>query len=436
MKLSRFNVWSLCDHGLIIFNTLTCALSVFEGDYIEKVFRALKNEDIDSIPGEFLLAMSEDGYLVEDELDELGFIRDACCERRSKTDEYSLCVILTMDCNLDCAYCFQKHSKENLSQVEVAKVLNMFRGIATKAKRIEVDWFGGEPLRSFSVLKSMNDQLMAIAQASGVDYQHSITTNGYYLSHKVITYLAKTPLSILTITLDGPAETHDRSRPTKSGQPTFLKILENVQMAIKAGLNISIRVNITTLNVDRVHELYDVLESRGLKNKVEVNLQAVVSSDVRSCEEYCLSGHDFACRSMRIYKWAAQKGWVVFPPTEKLRALGFCVGEYPNRFITDLHGNLYRCSQMTDDEMVGALDDDGSIILRETENELWINKDPLKFPECQGCSILPICMGGCNLKRRAGKKSVDYCLDWKHDLPGLLEVLVLNERNIALSQLD
>lgn len=433
MKLSRFNVWSLSEQGLVLFNTLTCALALFEGLDAQKLLDILDKQTPLEIPNEFYDAMVEDGYLVDDNFDELAAIKVACIERQSKTEEYSLCVILTMACNFKCFYCFEKHRKEHLSEFEANKVESMIRNICQKATKINLDWFGGEPLVSFKALQAMNDKFMLIARDAGVEYVHSVTTNGYLLTEDVISYLASTPLSVLTITLDGPPATHDEARPLQNGEPTFWVILGNIQNAVTAGLKVTIRVNVTTKNVDLVPELYHILEGRGLKNKVEVNLQAVVSSPSNPCEDLCFSGYDFAHKAMAIYRKAAQEGWIVLPPTEKMKALGFCVGEYPNRLMTDLNGNFYRCPQMFEMSSVGYLGNDGSINLDPKKNDLWVKKDPLHFPECCDCAVLPICMGGCNMKRYGSQVS-DYCLDWKHDIPGFLEVLLLNEENIRLSQ--
>lgn len=429
MKFSCFNVWSWYDHGLILFNTLTCALATFEGADADKLQAALAQNTVGKVPGEFLEAMTEDGYITDDDAVETDAIRKTCDERRSRTDEYSICVILTMACNFKCSYCFEKHRDEFLSRHEADKVRLMFQKLCDKAKRVDVDWFGGEPLISFKALRAMNDEFMAIAQKSGVKYQHSITTNGYSLTKEIIDYLSSTPLSLLTITLDGPPDTHNVSRPLRGGGQTFWTILENIKAAVGAGIKVSIRINLTTLNMDRVYELYRILEANGLKNKVEINIQAVVSSSANPCEEVCLSGSDFARKAMSIYKKAALDGWIVLPPTENMKASGFCVGEYPNRFITDLNGNLYRCGQMFETGCVGTLGNDGSLQLNQSINDAWVNKNPLDFPECRECSVLPICMGGCNMKRYTMPGS-DYCLNWKHDLPGFLEVLLLNEQNI------
>jgi uncharacterized protein len=87
---------------------------------------------------------------------------------------------------------------------------------------------------------------------------------------------------------------------------------------------------------------------------------------------------------------------------------------------------------MATNDSVGKISEDGQITVDESKNSCWVNKDPTIFKECQECAFLPICMGGCNMKRfQCGKRS--YCLDWKYDIPTFLEVLLLNEKNL-LSQ--
>lgn len=234
----------------------------------------------------------------------------------------------------------------------------------------------------------------------------------------------------MTITVDGPPDIHNKSRPLKHGGDTFWIILNNIQQAIANDLKISIRVNMTSLNIHRIPKLYNILEKIGLKNKVEINLQSVFSSTINPCEKYCLSNPVFAHYSMANYKYAAKKGWIIFPPTSELRVLGFCTGEYPNHFMIDLNSNLYRCGQMLNSDSLGKIDENGNIFLEQEKNDLWIKKNPLDFSECKNCSVLPLCMGGCNMKRFI--KDADYCLSWKYNLKGLLELLLLNEKNIYL----
>ena len=104
MRFSQFNVWSLGNQGLILFNTLTCALALFEDVNAKKLSGALEGRTVDGIPEEFQVAMIEDGYIIDGDRDELDAIRKACADRQSRTGEYSICVILTMACNFKCFY--------------------------------------------------------------------------------------------------------------------------------------------------------------------------------------------------------------------------------------------------------------------------------------------------------------------------------------------
>lgn len=430
MKLSRFNVWAMTEYGLALFNTLTCALCVFDDESQHSVREALEGGDIGNVPEEYLAAFAEDGFAVPDDRDELAEIGRIRAERMSRTDEYSLCVVLTMLCNFGCFYCFEKHRSESLSDSLQSAVVKLFSDAAKKAKKISVDWFGGEPLIRFDKLRELNDMFMLMAKSTGVAYDHSITTNGYLLTDQVIDYLKDTPLSLIIVTLDGPQDIHDRCRPLKNGGATFETILGNVRKAVDAGLKVSIRVNVTTMNMGRVCELYGILERYGLKNRVEVNLQAVVSSDTNPCEHCCLSGAQFATIAMKTYKEAALDGWKAMSPAEQMRTLGFCIGEFPHRYILDLAGNIYRCGHMFEGDAVGSLRPDGTVSLDADKNRKWVEKDPLSFPECRDCAFLPVCMGGCMMKRTS-KNGRDYCLDWKHDVKSLLEAMIANERTLA-----
>jgi len=248
------------------------------------------------------------------------------------------------------------------------------------------------------------------------------------LSDKVFAYLKQEEPSRLTITLDGPPEAHNQSRPLKNGGETFGVILNNIKRAVSAGLKVAIRVNVSSRNVRTIHELFDILDNSGLKNQVTVDLQGVVSSDAHPYEQYCLTGYELTHSILSIYRTAANKGWIVMPELDNMRILGFCLGEYPNRIITDLNGGIHRCTQMADSDLIGNISETGLIKLKKDKNDYWVQKDPLKFDECRKCAFLPLCMGGCNMQRLDGNP---YCLGWKHDVPTFLEVLMLNQRNLV-----
>jgi len=429
MKLSMFNVWN-DDDPLIIYNAKTGALATFEPPYRAPVLAALTNHNPSLLPQEFVEILTEDGYLVGKETDELAYIQGLVEARQKLTAEYYFSILLSLACNFDCFYCFEDHTGKILDAAVAQRLIAMMERIAPTAKKIAIDWYGGEPLLSFPRLQQLNDRFMALCAANGTHYEISITTNGYLLTQEVIDYLKGVPITHLQITLDGPPDTHDQSRPLKNGGPTFAMILDHIENAVRNGLGIFIRVNITRHNIDRIYELYRILAARGLKNKVRLLLKPVVSSPVRPCEDDCLMGVDLSSRMVPIYVQAAKDGWIVFPHVNSMQCMGFCVADFPSQFIIDPSGAVYKCGEcFSEAETVGSLADDGEIVLNQEAYQPWVKKTPLDYPECRACQILPICMGGCNMKRWWHK--TDCCEELKHNLPDFLRAMVLNQDNMS-----
>ncbi|MFA6097420.1 MAG: radical SAM protein [Candidatus Paceibacterota bacterium] len=430
IKFSRFNAWTLKDNNeLVLYNSMTGALILFENPESDEISIALQNNQALSIPEDIKNILLEDGFIVESGIDELTKINDLVIKRQSLIDEYYFSIMLNSDCNFKCFYCFESHSGEYLNDTVSQKIELMMNKISKTAKKISIDWYGGEPLLSFDKLRDLNGKFMEICKEDNVQYRTSITTNGYLLTPSVIEYLKTIPLSHLQITLDGPAETHDVCRPLKNGKPTFDSILENIKMAVDQKIEVMIRVNMTKINIDLISKLYKAIETHGLKNRVQIMLRPVVSSSSNPCEAHCLPEDVLAGRAADIYKQAAEDGWIVFPNVDKLQCMGFCHAEFPGRFIIDTRGNLYRCGELfTPEEAIGNISENGELVLDQDRSKQFIEKNPLNFPECKDCNIMPICMGGCNLKRF--RKGINCCDEFKYVLPKFLEVLVLNQNSI------
>ncbi len=190
IKFSRFNAWAETKNNeLILYNSMTGALATFEESLSKKVLSALKNNQSSSIPAELINVFIEDGYIIKDNHDELAKINDLVKARQGLIDEYFLSILLNLDCNFGCFYCFETHTGEYLNDVVSQKIATMINKISKTAKKISVDWYGGEPLLSFNRLRLLNNQFMKICNANGVQYCTSITTNGYLLTPSVIEYL-------------------------------------------------------------------------------------------------------------------------------------------------------------------------------------------------------------------------------------------------------
>ena len=241
----------------------------------------------------------------------------------------------------------------------------------------------------------------------------------------MIEYFLGFNITHLQITLDGGPNDHNHNRPLINGQPTFDHILSNIKRAVNAGLDIIIRVNIWKPNAENVGELYDILESNGLKNKVRVIVKPVLSSSANQCQSTCLRANKSAKIIVGIYLEAAKKGWIVLPGLDYMQGHEFCIVDSMGQFIIDPLGMLYKCGECFDEsESVGKIRRNGTFQLDEKKWMKWVGKDPLLFLECRRCALLPICMGGCSMKRY-WKPEESPCLEFKREFDNLLIVMLL-----------
>ncbi|MCX6810296.1 MAG: radical SAM protein [Candidatus Berkelbacteria bacterium] len=427
MKLSAYNL-SMADGGdLIVYNTLTGALVVINQD-ADAVREAIEHRDISRLPSTFWPGFHDLGVIVDADYDEQAVIRVRNLTGRTQ-NELILSVMTTLRCNFRCSYCFQKRCQKRLTKTVESSIMSMLLEKIPKLDRLSIDWYGGEPLLERATLFRLNSWIAELCKRHDTEYIVTVTTNGYLLDKEMIDYLSKFKVGHLQITLDGPPETHNLSRKLTSGGKTFATILANICRARGAGLPVSIRVNVWRPNASKVADLYGILEANGLKNQVAVLAKPVLSSDANPCALLCLEPAEASSVIMQTYMDAANDGWIVLPYADALQGHEFCIVDSVGQFIIDPSGSLYKCGENFDaSEKVGALTKSGNLLLDEPKWRSWISKDPFANDECVRCQFLPICMGGCSMKRK-WKPTESPCVELKHVKDDFLRVLRRSEEN-------
>ena len=413
--------------GAILFNSLSGALFRVSTQMLPRLQTAFSG-NLSSLSDEEIETLLINRFLIDEDTDELTLLKARNWLGRMRGSDFTLSILLTLDCNFACRYCFEQRRAEHLGQDTEQRI---YRFVAEKARRCDlfsVDWYGGEPLTQWTSLRRMNDRISHICKAVNCEYEVSITTNGYLLRRDIVEYLRQFRVSHLQITLDGPPEVHDRLRPTRSGEGTFSRILQNIQHAAEY-LPITIRINTLEENIQAVGQLIEVLEDAGLRNKVLFLIKAVVSSPANPCEDSCLSPVTFSLKAIEQYRRAFERGWVIFPNIEHLRTYEFCIADSANHFLVDPHARLYKCGErFTIDESVGYIRDDGHEVLNFERWANWVARDPFAYQECVECKILPLCMGGCSMKRFWKKK--DWCLEVRHNLDKFLQLVCMSQERM------
>jgi uncharacterized protein len=98
------------------------------------------------------------------------------------------------------------------------------RRISDGLTRLELEFFGGEPLAAWDVLAEIGEQAFRLCTASGTQLVGGITTNATQLTEQRLDFMVRCGVSNFQITLDGPSQIHDQRRVTESGKGTFAKI--------------------------------------------------------------------------------------------------------------------------------------------------------------------------------------------------------------------
>jgi uncharacterized protein len=168
----------------------------------------------------------------------------------------ALCLLVAQDCNLRCAYCFadtgEYHQQRGLMRVETAKkALDFLIANAGNRKNLEVDFFGGEPLMNFDVVRKTVEYGRELEKKHGKNMRFTLTTNAYHVTDEMADFLNREMKNIV-ISMDGRKEVHDAMRKNAAGGETYDRVLRNAHKIVdgRAGGEYYIRGTYTHNNLD------------------------------------------------------------------------------------------------------------------------------------------------------------------------------------------
>ena len=202
-------------------------------------------------------ALEESGKLFsEDKFEELAYSH----KNNSKVIK-ALCLHVAHTCNLNCSYCFASQGKYQgdraLMSFEVGKQAFDFL-IANSGDRrnLEVDFFGGEPLMNWDVVKKLVAYARSIEKEHNKNFRFTLTTNGMLIDDDVIEFANK-EMSNVVLSLDGRKEVNDHFRRDYAGKGSYDTIVPKFQKLVKAreGKNYYVRGTFTHNNVDFTNDL-------------------------------------------------------------------------------------------------------------------------------------------------------------------------------------
>jgi len=178
----------------------------------------------------------------------------------------ALCLHVAHTCNLNCSYCFASqgkyHGDRAVMSFEVGKQALDFPIANSGSRRnLEVDFFGGEPLMNFDVVKQLIAYARSVEKEHGKNFRFTLTTNGLNVDDDVIDF-ANRECSNVVLSLDGRKEIHDRFRVDYAGNGSWDRIVPKFQKFVEArgGKNYYMRGTFTHANPDFLADIQQMLD--------------------------------------------------------------------------------------------------------------------------------------------------------------------------------
>ncbi len=193
-------------------------------------------EDIERTGGDVEAAMSGGGVMEElRALKEEGLLfsePDGDADK-PKNVVKAMCLHLAHDCNLRCGYCFAKGGafagrRELMSEEVAHAAIDFLAGVSGSRRNLEVDFFGGEPLMNFEVLKSTVAHARAIEKERKKNFRFTVTTNAYEVTDEMKRYIEENMHNVV-VSIDGRPHVHDAVRKTADGGGSYAQVAQNAK---------------------------------------------------------------------------------------------------------------------------------------------------------------------------------------------------------------
>lgn len=369
-----------CDGGKLLYHTLTGVLILLEDA------REWESRRAELIQNRFLVPTDFDEAAYADE----ALAVAALLQKKKTAARTHFTILTTTDCNARCYYCYEAGVSKCTMTEATARAVADYIARVSGGEKVEISWFGGEPLLNIPAI----DCICTSLAAAGVPFSSKMTSNGYLFDAAAVEK-AKTlwNLQSIQITLDGTAENYERIKAyTDASGGAFARVLSQISHAIGCGVNVCIRLNVCEDNIDDLSALIDELAAY-FPNREHLLVYTSFLGDFRGDGRFS-SRVLTAERYFALKQKAADAGFSVgnrpLSPEWKSNA---CMADNDGSDIILPDGGLCRCEHVLGQARCGQVDKD-----ERDEEVLRRWKERVRLPECPACALYPRCI---NLKKCA-----------------------------------
>ena len=388
------------------------AIQMYENNDKETIIKFLldKYSDQEDVTREELLelfddieALKENGKLFAPDVYE-GKAFDL---KRRNTVIKALCLHVAHTCNLNCEYCFASqgkyHGDRALMPLEVGKrSLDFLIENSGTRTNLEVDFFGGEPLMNWEVVKDIVKYGRELEKIHNKNFRFTLTTNGVLLNDDVIDFANKEMHNVV-LSLDGRREVHDHLRKTVNGKGSYDTIVPKFQHFIerRGDHGYYMRGTFTHNNVDFTNDIFHMTDL----GFTELSMEPVVC---KPDDPYALTEEDLPKLFEQYEILAAEmlkrekkgNGFTFYHYMIDLKG-GPCIykrisgcGSGTEYMAVTPWGELFPCHQFVGDEKYSLGNIWDGVLNKEVQNEFKLCNAYAR-EECRDCWAKLYCSGGC-----------------------------------------
>ena len=319
----------------------------------------------------------------------------------------ALCLHVAHTCNLNCSYCFASqgkyHGERALMSFEVGKqALDFLMDNSGTRHNLEVDFFGGEPLMNWDVVKQLVTYARSVEKERGKNFRFTLTTNGVLIDDDVIEFANK-EMSNVVLSLDGRKEIHDATRVDYAGHGSYDKIVPKFQKLVESrgGKGYYMRGTFTHQNPDFTKDVFHMADLGFTELSMEPVVcaaddpMALTPADIEIVkEQYEILAKDMIRREkegkpITFYHYMIDltEGPCIY------KRISGC-GSGTEYMAVTPWGDLYPCHQFVGEETY-KLGDIWNGVTNDALREEFRACNAYARPECKDCWAKLYCSGGC-----------------------------------------
>ena len=319
----------------------------------------------------------------------------------------ALCLHVAHTCNLNCSYCFASqgkyHGERALMSFETGKqALDFLIEHSGSRRNLEVDFFGGEPLMNWAVVKQLVAYAREVEQTHNKNFRFTLTTNGMLIDDEVIDFCNR-EMSNVVLSLDGRKEIHDRLRVDYAGNGSYDRIVPKFQrlVAARGGRNYYMRGTFTHANPDFTRDLFHMADLGFTELSMEPVVCAPDDPAALTPEDIEVVKQQYELLAVDMLRRKREGKPITFYHYMLDLTEGPCIykrisgcGSGTEYMAVTPWGDLYPCHQFVGEEqyLLGNIWDG----VTNTElREKFRACNAYARPGCEGCWARLWCSGGC-----------------------------------------